>query len=457
MKNPLDQSSRHNLFARVSAREEKIKSAGGALPNAPPPVRKSMHAAQLDFKNLPGFEELRMERAFAHKFGTKSPYFRIHDARPGARTQMGGKEIINFASYDYLGMNNDPEVAEVAREAVSRYGISASGSRHVAGERPVHRELEQGLAKHYGVEDCVVLVSGYATNLGVIGQLVGANDLIICDSFVHNSATMGGVFSGAARRTFPHNDFDSLEQLLETTRDKFERTLIVVEGLYGMDGDWPDLKRLIEIKNRYSAWLMVDEAHALGVIGNLGFGSFEACGVNPKDVDIWMGTLSKTLAGCGGYIAGSAELVDYIKCLVNVFVYSVGLSPVLAATSAKSLEILHREPERVARLQNNAAIFQAKAHAAGLTIIPRPVATAVTPIVIGDSMSTVVLSHRLLERGVNVMPVLYPAVPKKAARLRFFLSSTHTEDDISTAIDITAEEAEKLPELIRSMNIPSYV
>jgi 8-amino-7-oxononanoate synthase len=456
MKNPLDQSTRHNLFARVSAREEKIKSSGGTLPYTPPTARKSAHAAHLDFKNLPGYEELRMERAFGQKFGMKTPYFRVHEARPGSRTIINGKEVINFASYDYLGMNNDPEVARAAHEAIDRYGISASGSRHVAGERPIHRELEQRLARHYGSEDCVVLVSGYATNLGVIGQLVGPNDLIVCDSFVHNSATMGGVFSGAARRTFPHNDLEALEQLLAGNRDKFERCLIVVEGLYGMDGDWPDLKRLIEIKTRYSAWLMVDEAHALGVVGGLGHGSFEACNVDPRGVDIWMGTLSKTLAGCGGYIAGAAELVDYIKCLVNVFVYSVGLAPVLAATSAKSLEILHREPERVARLQNNAAMFQAKAQAAGLTIIPRPVATAVTPVVIGDSMATVVLSHRLLDRGVNVMPVLYPAVPMKAARLRFFLNATHTEDDINRAIDITAEEVKKLPDLIRTMNIPSY-
>ena len=266
---------------------------------------------------------------------------------------------------------------------------------------------------------------------------------------------MGGVLSGAARRSFPHNDLDALERLLASTRKKFERALIVVEGLYSMDGDGPDLRRLIDIKTRYEAWLMVDEAHALGVVGDCGYGSFEQCGVDPSEVDIWMGTLSKTLAGCGGYIAGSADLVDYIKSLVGVFVYSVGMPPLIAATAHQALKILHSEPERVARLHRNAERFRHHAKQRGLDT-GTSAGTAVCPIVVGDSIPAVVLSHRLLNRGFNVLPVLYPAVPAKASRLRFFLTSEHTAGEIEAALDATAEELAKMPETLRAMQVPGY-
>jgi 7-keto-8-aminopelargonate synthetase-like enzyme len=298
-------------------------------------------------------------------------------------------------------------------------------------------------------------VSGYATNLGVIGQLVGQKDLLVCDSAVHNSAVMGGVLSGAARRNFPHNDLDALERLLASTRHKFERTLIVVEGLYSMDGDWPDLRRLIDIKTRYEAWLMVDEAHALGVLGNRGYGSFEQCEVDPRLVDIWMGTLSKTLAGCGGYIAGSADLVDYIKSLVGVFVYSVGMPPLIAATAHQALEILRSEPARVARLHRNVERFRQLAKARGLDT-GSSASTAICPIIVGDSIPAVVLSHRLFDRGFNVLPVLYPAVPAKASRLRFFLTSEHTASEIEAALDATAAELSEMPRTLRAMHVPGY-
>ncbi|WP_398464757.1 aminotransferase class I/II-fold pyridoxal phosphate-dependent enzyme [Tardiphaga sp.] len=414
------------------------------------------HAPSLNYGTLPGFAELKYERLIGDRIGLSSPYFRAHDGRPGSRTVIDGQEVINFSSYDYLGLNADDRLADVAKAAIDRYGVSATGSRHVAGEREIHRELERNLAAHYASEDCVVLVSGYATNLGVIGQLVGPKDILICDQVIHNSATMGGVLSGAARRSFAHNDLDDLERLLKANRGKFGRALIVVEGLYGMDGDVPDLKRLIELKKRYSAWLMVDEAHALGVIGATGAGSFEHCGVDPRDVDIWMGTLSKTLAGCGGYIATSAELVDYIKSLVSVFVYSVAMPPVIAAAANFALQTMHKEPERVTRLHSRARFFDERARAKRLLTVAREIPTAVSPIIIGDSIPAVALSHALLRRGVNVMPVLYPAVPAKAARLRFFLNATHGEDDIEKALDVTAEELTKMPELLKSLGVPGY-
>jgi 8-amino-7-oxononanoate synthase len=315
----------------------------------------------------------------------------------------------------------------------------------VAGERPVHRALERALADHYGADDSLVFVSGYATNLGVIGQITGPKDLIVHDALCHNSIVMGGSLSGAARRSFAHNDLDNLDRILTAARDNFERALIVVEGHYSMDGDYPDLPRLLELKTRHDAWLMVDEAHSLGVLGSRGYGIAEHFGVDPRRVDIWMGTLSKTLAGCGGYIAGCEELVEYLRLTVGAFVFSVGMPPVIAAAAHKALEILHREPERVGRLQHNAACFHALARERGLDT-GTGAGTAVCPIMVGDSLPAVVLSQRLLERGINVLPVTHPAVPAKSSRLRFFLTAMHTQAQMETAIEATADEFAKVRE-----------
>ncbi len=425
----LSQEARQHLLRRVETMQHSTA------------LRASERESKdrVSFATLPGYDELRLFRSIGQKFGVDNPYFRLHEARAGSQTRIAGKSILNFSSYDYLGMNEHPDVVQAAKVAIDRYGISASASRHVAGERPVHRALEHALADHYGVEDCLVLVSGYATNLGVIGHLVGSKDLLVHDALSHNSIVMGGTLSGAARRSFAHNDLDSLDQMLAATRNKFERALIVVEGHYSMDGDYPDLPRLLEIKARHDAWLMVDEAHSLGVLGRRGYGIAEHFGVDPRRVDIWMGTLSKTLAGCGGYIAGCKELVDYLRLTVGVFVFSVGMPPVIAATAQKALEVLHREPERVARLQHNAAYFCSLAKARGLDL-GTAAGTAVCPVMVGDSLPTVVLSQRLLERGVNALPVTHPAVPAKSSRLRFFVTAMHTRTQIETAIDVTAEE-----------------
>jgi 8-amino-7-oxononanoate synthase len=429
--------AREHLLRRVESIQH---SAASGLPEREGPAND-----RISFSTLPGYDELRLFRSIGQRFGLENPYFRVHDARMGSRTQIAGKTLLNFSSYDYLGLNEHPEVVQAAKTAIDRYGISASASRHVAGERPVHRELERALADHYDADDSLVFVSGYATNLGVIGHIAGPKDMVVHDALCHNSIVMGGSLSGAARRSFAHNDLDSLDRMLTATRDKFERALIVVEGHYSMDGDYPDLPRLLELKTRHDAWLMVDEAHSLGVLGRRGHGIAEHFGVDPRRVDIWMGTLSKTLAGCGGYIAGCKELVEYLRLTVGVFVFSVGMPPVIAAAAHKALEILHREPERVGRLQHNAACFMALAHERGLDTATAA-GTAVCPIMVGDSLPAVVLSQLLLERGINVLPVTHPAVPAKSSRLRFFLTSTHTEEQIETAIEATAEELAKLRE-----------
>ncbi|VTZ28054.1 8-amino-7-oxononanoate synthase [Methylocella tundrae] len=399
----------------------------------------------MDFQNLPGYQELRLQRSMAAVVGLDNPFFRLHETAAGATTVMDGRRFVNFSSYDYLGLNQHPEVRAAAHAAIDEFGTSASASRVVAGERPGHRTLEQALAEHYQQESCVVFVSGHGANVSTIGALLGPKDLIVHDSLAHNSIVLGATLSRAERRSFPHNDCEALDSLLAAMRDQFDRVLIVVEGLYSMDGDSPDLPRLIEIKRRHEAWLMVDEAHGLGVLGDRGYGLFEQAGADPRDVDIWMGTLSKTLASCGGFIAGSTALVEYLKCMSGGFVYSVGLSPPLAAASATALSILRREPQRVERLTAASRLFLAAARARGLDAGASS-GRAIIPILVGNSVAAVAVSQKLFERGVNVQPIIYPAVPERAARLRFFLTSEHTPEQIHLAVDALADSIREIDE-----------
>lgn len=391
-----------------------------------------------DFATLPDYRQLTMQRAAADLLGIESPFFRAHDTRASAHTVIGGKRYLNFASYDYCGLNGHPEVNAAAKAAIDGFGTSVSASRIVSGERPVHRELEQAIASFLGTEDAVAMVSGHATNVTVIGHLLGPKDLIVCDSFIHNSIVEGVRLSGATRITFAHNDLDQLDRLLGDNRHRFERVLVAVEGLYSMDGDYPRLDRLVKLKRRHDAWLMVDEAHALGVLGATGRGLAEELGVDPRSVEIWMGTLSKTLCGCGGFIAGSQALVEYLKATAPGFVFSVGMPAPTAAAARTCLSILEREPERVGRLRANGHRFVERAREGGLDT-GTSLGFAIVPVITGDSVLAGLLSHRLFEAGLNVLPIIYPAVPEKAARLRFFITAAHSDEDIDRAVDLTAE------------------
>ena len=294
------------------------------------------------------------------------------------------------------------------------------------------------LARFFGAEDALSFVSGHATNISVIGYLLGRDDLVICDELSHNSIFEGAKLSGAARLVFPHNDLDTLSALLKEHRANHNNALIVVEGLYSMDGDCPDLKLLVDIKRASKSWLMVDEAHSAGVLGKTGRGVAEEQGVDPTQVEIWMGTLSKTLASTGGYIAGSQALIDILRAGAPGFVYSVGLPPALAAAATAALEILGREPERLQRLRKNASLFLQRAKQKGLET-GQAMAGSVIPVLIGDSMKAVLVSNRLFEKGFNALPIIFPAVPHKQARLRFFITCEHTFEQIEAAVDATAE------------------
>ena len=437
---------RRNLFGlSAQAKALLIEKLSATPPVRSPRIARRSNpendesAARLDVSKLDGFREIRMIREAADFLGISDPFFRVHEGIAGAETVIEGRSFINFASYNYVGLNGHPDIVSATRAAIDRYGTSVSASRPVSGERPVHRDLERALARVHGTEDCVVLVGGHSTNVTVIGHLLGRDDVIVHDALIHNSIVQGAMLSGARRVPFPHLDHEAADRLLRETRPPGGHALLVIEGHYSMDGDVPDLPAFIAVARRNRAWLMVDEAHALGVLGPRGFGTADRFGVDPGEVDIWMGTLSKSLVSCGGYIAGSKDLVDFLKVAAPGFVFSVGMTPPAAAAALAALELLEREPERVRRLNDRAALFLKLAREGGLDV-GGSIGASIVPIVTGSSIRAGRLAQALFDRGVNVQPILYPAVPERAARLRFFLTASHTEEQIRNAVAILLEE-----------------
>lgn len=433
-------NAREQLLKRFLLRRNgEVGTQETALEN--PLYRKATSSVSdkfCQFSAFPAYQNIQIQRAGAQRLGVGNPYFKSHDALAGATTQINGETCLNFSSYNYLNLSGDSRVNQAAIAAIERYGTSPSASRLVAGERPVQRELEKALADVYGVEDCVVFVSGHATNVTTIGTLFGPKDLVVHDSLIHNSVLEGVRLSGASRRSFAHNDPQALDQLLSEIRGNFERVLIVIEGLYSMDGDIADLASFVDIKTRHKAFLMVDEAHALGVLGKSGLGSHEHFGVAGKAVDIWMGTLSKSLASCGGYIAGERALIDMLKYRAPGFVYSVGLSPTMAAAALAAVTILHQEPQRVANLCERSAYFLAQARKRGVDT-GLAEGYAIIPAIAGSSLKAVRQSQQLFERHINVQPIIHPAVEEKSARLRFFISCEHSQAQIEQALDALCE------------------
>jgi len=396
-----------------------------------------------DVARFPEVRALEQNFAMVRDAGLENPYFSVHEGLTNDRTMIGGREMVSWATYNYLGMSGDPEVTAAAKAAIDRFGTSVSASRLVSGEKTIHQELEREIARFVGTEDAVTLVGGHATNETVIGHVVGPGDLVLHDALAHNSLLQGAILSGARRRPFPHNDFEAADRLLAQMRGQYRRVLILIEGIYSMDGDFADLPRFVAVARRHRALLMVDEAHSIGVMGPRGRGIGEHFGVDPGQVDIWMGTLSKALGSCGGYIAGSRTLVRWLKYTVPGFVYSVGLPPAAAGAALGALRLLQRQPERVARLQANAALFLELARAAGLDTGPSG-GSGVVPVILGNSMHSLRLSRALFARGINVQPILYPAVEERAARLRFFITSSHTADQIRRTVAALDEELSRI-------------
>lgn len=431
----LDPAQKRALLARI------IETQKNQAVQAPPPEAPAADVPDSWYRidKFPRYHQMQLHRALADKVGLNSPFFIPQEGIGRDTAIIAGKEVINFTTYNYLGLNGDPRVIAAAHEAALRYGTSASASRIVGGERPPHRILERALANLHGTEDAVTFVSGFGANVALVSTLVGPKDLILLDRLVHNSVIQGAKLSGAAVQSFAHNDVDALEAILTAARARYERVLIVVEGLYSMEGDICPLTRLAAVKQRHRALLMVDEAHSMGALGRTGRGIGEHCGVPAEAVDVWMGTLSKSFAGCGGYAAGSIAMVELMKFTAPGFVYSVGMPPPMAAAAARAIEIMLAEPERLARLAANGRYFLEAARAAGLNT-GISIGLNIVPVILGSSVTAARLSNALLDKGVAVNPIVFPAVEEKQARLRFFLSADHIPGQMDGAIQLLAAE-----------------
>ena len=435
------EQKRELLKKLLAQRQNPAKAAGQATAPAPesrPVVTKEMKPEYYDVALFPEIVAQAAQFQVLPQLGIENPYFRVNETITNNRTRIQGRDMVSFSSYNYLGLSGDVRVSQAAKDAIDRYGTSVSASRVATGEKPLHRELETGIARLLDVEDSIVYVGGHSTNVTTIGHIMRPQDLILFDELSHNSIMQGALLSGARRIPFPHEDVDALEKLLEQHRHLYERVLITIEGVYSMDGDIADLPAFIALKKKYNCLLLVDEAHSMGVLGNRAGGIREHFGVPGSDVDMWMGTFSKSFASCGGYIAGRKALTDYLKYTAPGFLYSVGISPPNAAAALEAMRIFQAEPERVAQLQKNAHIFLEAAKANGLdTGISN--GTAVVPIIVRNSAHALVLAHRLFEANVNVQPILAPAVADNESRLRFFITSDHTESELLETVNKVAQ------------------
>ena len=370
--------------------------------------------------------------------GLENPFLLANESVQGRSARIAGRKVVSYTSFDYLGLAGHPDVAGAAKEAIDRFGCSASASRMVGGNNSILDALDRELAAFIGTERAVVFPCGFGTNASVFGHLFGAGDLILYDELAHNSIMQGATASQAGKRSFRHNDHRQLDGLLRDLRGQYRRVVVAIEGVYSMDGDYPDLPKFIEVKKRHDALLYVDEAHSLGTMGPGGRGICEFFGVDPADGDLWMGTISKALGAGGGYLAGRERLIRYLGYTTPAFVFSTACSPPNAAAALEGLEVIQREPWRVTRLRERSELFLKLAHDCDLDTGASG-DTPVIPIILGSSTRAIRVSQMLLERGINARPILYPAVRESAARVRFFLTAEHTEEQIVQAVETLAD------------------
>jgi len=345
-------------------------------------------------------------------------------------------DVINLATYGYLGLGADPRVKRAASEAIERYGTHTGGPRLLSGTAPVHCELETRLAEFLDAENVVTYSSGYGTNVSVIPALFGPGDLVVLDRNAHRSLYDGAVLAQATVKRFAHNDLGHLERILQRTSG-VARRLVAVDAVYSMEGHLAPIPELVELVHRHGAFLLADEAHSIGVVGRTGRGVCEHFGIDPRTIDIRIGTLSKALPSVGGFAAVHAHVGAILRYSSHARVFSAAMTPPDAAAALAGLEILAREPERVARLQQNAALFRSRLAGHGLDSFGSE--TAVVPVRIADRLATLAIAHALLERGVYVNPILSPGVPVGSERLRCFVTAAHAEADLLQAADTIAE------------------
>lgn len=387
-----------------------------------------------DFTLLPGYVELQHQKNYLKTFQSQDLFFQEGEGYSGSEIIFTNKKYINYSGYNYLGLANNPDIIAKVKQAIDQYGTSVSASRLVGGNKILHTLLEQKIAAFIGTENALVFSAGHATNVNTITYLMGPKDVIFYDALSHNSLIQGALFSGASRFSYAHNNPEHLAELLYTYRSQYERALIITEGVFSMDGDISPVPAFIKLKKEYDCWLMIDEAHSLGTIGKQGKGVCEYFNVSANDVDILMGTLSKSLASCGGYIAGSQALIDNLKYKSPGFIFSAGISPANTAAALYSLQKIEEESWRVTQLQQNSAIFLERLKSLGLnTGLSHH--TPIIPVIMNDEKKILELSLSLKNDGIFAMPILYPAVPRNLSRMRFFINSSHTSNDIIKTAD----------------------
>ncbi len=359
----------------------------------------------------------RKEQLEAAKEADLLPYFRLLTSEAGPLVEMEGRETIMLGSNNYLGLTGDPRVKAAAREALDRYGTALTGSRLLNGTIPLHVELEREIAEWMGTEDAIVFTTGYQANLGTIGTILEPGDTVICDSGDHASILDGCRLSGAKLRPFRHNQMDKLEKMLERAGAGGGGALVVVDGVFSMEGDICPLPEIVERTERHGARLMVDEAHAVGVLGERGAGVCELYGLEDR-VDLRMGTFSKSLASCGGFVAGPADVIEYLRISARAFVFTAAAVPASLGAALEAIRICRREGRPLfARLLDNAAYLRKGLGELGLVVVEpgrlpdgSPAITPVVPVVVGEDWQAVLLWKALFEAGVYTNVALYPAV-----------------------------------------------
>ncbi|MBN1411071.1 MAG: aminotransferase class I/II-fold pyridoxal phosphate-dependent enzyme [Spirochaetales bacterium] len=365
-----------------------------------------------------------------------SPRVKIFDRYSGKP-----KDMIMMASNNYLNLSTHPDVIRAGKEALEKYGSGLCGSPILCGYSEIHRQLEEKLARFKSCEDCMIFPAGFSTNLGILTSLLRKNDVVITDRLDHASIMDGAIFSGAQFRNFSHNDTAKLERILRQYEKK-EKTgkLIVVEGVYSMDGDIARLPAIKELASRYNARLMVDEAHATGVIGKTGKGSLEHHGLEGR-IDIVMGTFSKALAGMGGFVCSGRKVINYIRFYARSYFFSASLSPVVAACVSKALDVIQAEPDRRERLFENIRYMVENLTKLGFNA--GQTQSAIIPVFIGDDLVLRKMSRDIHKKGIFLNSIFFPAVPRDSSRIRLSLMADHSREDLDQTLNVLEKTARK--------------
>ncbi|MDL1944793.1 aminotransferase class I/II-fold pyridoxal phosphate-dependent enzyme [Chloroflexi bacterium CFX2] len=364
----------------------------------------------------------------------------VAEILPGMKVRVNGRVMGMYASYSYLGLINHPRINEAAKKAVDQYGTGTNGVRTLAGTLTIHNELEETIANFKHAEAAVTYSSGYATNLSVVSTLMGRGDYVFSDKLNHASIVDGCLMSGAEFRRFRHNDMAHLEGLLKNAPPDVAK-LVIADSVFSMDGDIIDLPKMVELCKKYHAWLMIDEAHSLGVLGKTGTGIEEHFNLYGA-IDIKMGTLSKTIPSVGGYVASNKEIVTYLRHASRAYIFSAALPPAQAAAANEAFKVILDEPWRVERLNQNTRQFIGGLKSMGFDTMLTE--TAIVPVLCGEDDVAFAMTREAQHNDVFVLPVVSPAVPEGFARLRATVTAAHEPDEIERAMDVIGEAGRKL-------------